>query len=49
MKNIGWIQRDGSVLKWVDQKDAYRAILAAYRNIACKQPANQTMLYNVVY
>ena len=49
MKQIGWIQRDGSVLKWVDQKDAYRAVLASYRNIACKQPANQTMLYNVVY
>jgi len=49
MKQIGWIQRDGSVLKWVDQKDAYRAVLAAYRNIACKQPANQTVLYDVVY
>lgn len=49
MKNIGWIQRDGSVLKWVDQKDAYRAVLASYRNIACKQPANQTVLYDVVY
>lgn len=49
MKQIGWIQRDGSVLKWVDQKDAYRAVLAAYRNIACKQPANQTVLYDVVF
>lgn len=48
MKNIGWIQRDGTVLKWVDQKDAYRAVLAAYRNIACKQPANQTVLEDVV-
>ena len=49
MKQIGWIQRDGTVLKWVDQKDAYRAVLAAYRQIACKQPANQTVLYDVVY
>lgn len=48
MKNIGWIQRDGTVLKWVDQKDAYRAVLAAYRNIACKQPANQTVLTGVI-
>lgn len=48
MKNIGWIQRDGTVLKWVDQKDAYRAVLAAYRQIACKQPANQTVLENVI-
>jgi len=49
MKNIGWIQRDGTVLKWVSKRDAYRAVLAAYRNMACKQPANQTVLYNVVY
>ncbi len=49
MKQIGWIQRDGSVLKWVDQKDAYRAVLAAYRNIACKQPANQTVLYDITF
>ena len=48
MKNIGWINRDGTILKWVDGKDAYRGILAAYRNIACKKPANQTVLYNIV-
>ena len=48
MKQIGWINRDGSVLKWVDQKDAYRAVLAAYRNIACKRPANQTVLTEVI-
>lgn len=47
MKPLGWIQRDGTVLKWVSGKDAYRAILAAYRNIACQKPANQTVLYNL--
>lgn len=47
MKNIGWIQRDGTVLKWVDKRDAYRAVLASYRQIACKQPANQTVLEGI--
>lgn len=49
MKRIGWINRDGTILKWVPGKDAYRAILAAYRNIACKKPANQTVLYNITH
>jgi hypothetical protein len=49
MKDIGWLQRDGTILKWVASRDAYRAVLAAYRNLVCKQPANQTMLYNVTY
>lgn len=48
MKDIGWIQRDGTILKWVSSRDAYRAVLAAYRNMVCKQPANQTVLYNVI-
>lgn len=48
MKNIGWIQRDGTVLKWVDKRDAYRAVLAAYRQIVCKQPANQTVLTGII-
>lgn len=49
MKGIGWINRDGTILKWVQNKDAYRAVLAAYRNIACKKPANQTVLYNITH
>lgn len=49
MKNIGWINRDGTILKWVSGKDAYRAILAAYRQMVCKQPANQTVLTGVTY
>jgi len=48
MKQIGWVQRDGTVLKWVDQKDAYRAVLAAYRQFVCKAPANQTVLTGIV-
>jgi hypothetical protein len=48
MKQIGWVHRDGTVLKWVDQKDAYRAVLAAYREFVCKQPANQTVVENIV-
>jgi len=48
MKQIGWLQRDGTVLKWVDQRDGYRAILAAYREFVCKQPANQTVVESIV-
>lgn len=48
MKQIGWLQRDGTVLKWVDKRDAYRAVLAAYRQFVCKQPANQTVLEGIV-
>jgi hypothetical protein len=47
MKNIGWLNRDGTILKWVENRDAYRAILAAYRNLACKKPANQSVLMNI--
>ena len=47
MKNIGWADEDGQVLKWAGT-DAYKAILRAYAQIACKQPANQTMLTGVV-
>lgn len=48
MKQIGWIQRDGTVLKWVDKRDAYRAVLASYRQMVCKQPANQTVLHGII-
>ena len=47
MEGIGWLNRDGTVLKWVSQKDAYRAILKAYRTMAVQKPANQTVIYNI--
>lgn len=47
MKRIGWLQKDGTILKWVDNRDAWRAVLASYRNLACKKPANQTVLSGV--
>jgi hypothetical protein len=47
MKNIGWLNRDGTILKWVENRDAYRAVLAAYRNLACKKPANQSVLFGI--
>lgn len=47
MKNIGWINRDGTILKWVEKRDAYRAYLAAYRDLACKKPANQSVLSGI--
>ena len=48
MKNIGWIQRDGTILKWDNGYDAYVAFLAAYRQFCCKQPANQTVLHGII-
>lgn len=47
MKNIGWINRDGTILKWVEKKDAYRAYLAAYRDLVCRKPANQTVMQDI--
>lgn len=47
MKNIGWISRDGTILKWVEKKDAYRAYLAAYRDLICEAPSNQTVLFDI--
>jgi hypothetical protein len=47
MKDIGWLNEDGTVLKWTG-KDSWQAVLASYAQIACKQPANQTMLTGIV-
>jgi len=43
MKDIGWADEDGKVLKWAGA-DSYQAFLRAYRQIACTHPANQTVL-----
>lgn len=48
MKSIGWLQRDGTILKWVSQRDAYRAVLAKYAQFVCKQPANQTVVEGII-
>lgn len=47
MKKLGWLNRDGSILKWVDGRDAWRAVLAEYTTMVTKAPANQTVAYNV--
>jgi len=47
MKDIGWINRDGTVLKWQDGYDAFQAVLARYAQFVVKQPANQTVLYGI--
>lgn len=47
MQPQSWIQRDGTILKWVDGKDAFRAYWHAYRNLVCKRPANQAVLYDI--
>lgn len=47
MQPPSWIQRDGTILKWVDGKDAFRAYWHAYRQLVCKKPANQAVLYDI--
>lgn len=48
MRDVGWLDQDGRVLRFVDKRDVWRAYLAAYWELLCKSPANQTVLYNIV-
>lgn len=47
MQAPSWLQRDGTILKWVDGKDAFRAYWHAYRQLVCRKPANQAVLYDI--
>jgi len=47
MKEIGWLNEDGTVLKWTGM-DSWQAVLATYAQMVCKQPANQTLLTGIV-
>lgn len=49
MKQVGWLQEDGHVLKWIPGYDKYQGILAAYRDIVCKKPANQTVIFDITH
>lgn len=47
MEDIKWMDRDGNVLKAVEDKDAYKAVLYTYRELITKKPANQTVLFDI--
>jgi len=47
MKEWGFMDRDGAVLSRVANKDAYEANLVSYREMICRRPANQTVLYGI--
>ena len=42
-----WIAKDGSVLYRTERRDAYEATIAAYKNMCCIKPLNQTVLYGL--
>jgi hypothetical protein len=48
MEEFDWMDRDGAVLTRVANKDAYEATLFGYKNLACKRPANQAVLYDII-
>jgi hypothetical protein len=47
MEDIQWMNRDGAPLKWVHDKDAYKAVLFTYRELITRKPANQTVLFGI--
>lgn len=47
MREFGFMQEDGAVLSRVPGYDRYEAVLSGYKNIACKRPANQTVLSGI--
>jgi hypothetical protein len=48
MQEFEWMDKDGAVLTRVANKDAYEATLFGYKNLACKRPANQAVLYDII-
>jgi hypothetical protein len=47
MEDVQWMNRDGAPLKWVNDKDAYKAVLFTYRELVTRRPANQTVLFDI--
>ena len=47
MDDLQWMDRDGAVLKAVENKDAYRAVMYTYRELVTEAPANQTMIFDI--
>ena len=48
MEDVKWMDRDGNVLKAVEDKDAYKAVLYTYRELITRKPANQTVLFDII-
>jgi hypothetical protein len=44
MKETGWNEQDGSVLKWVEGYDAWTAFLSTFDNLGCTKPNNQARI-----
>src|SRR5690606_3799223 len=47
MKDMGWLERHGSVLYPIEDYDAWKAYLTTYRELVCERPNNQAVLYNI--
>lgn len=48
MEDFNWMDRDGAVLSRVQSFDAYVATLLGYKELICKKPANQAVLFGIV-
>lgn len=49
MEDINWMDDDGNILTREPNKDAYKAVLYTYRDLITTRPANQSVLYDVIY
>lgn len=47
MADWDWMDRDGSVLKWIANKAGYGAVLRMYADLGCQCPAAQTKLTGI--
>jgi len=47
MRDIGWLDRHGAILHPVPKRDAWQAYLTTYRELVCRRPANQAVLFNI--
>jgi hypothetical protein len=46
-KDWSWLDTDGGIWKWVQNKDAFEAVLKQYWQIACERRNSQGLLYDV--
>lgn len=47
MEDVHWLKQGGEILRTVDDMDAYKAVLATYRELITRKPANQTVMYDI--
>lgn len=47
MSEYSWMNEDGDMLKWVNGKAAYQAVLYKFADIGCRKPVGQHEIYGI--